>query len=211
MGLLLMSYEYQRAKQKCNTLELRSIRLNDMQERYQKRIANIEKLFSKKKTSLETKYTNLQHTSNAKVSQMSAAGSFDVGSIFGGINDFAGTKIVEASLISQIATNTGKNITIADGADNSTINQALAQRSAAAAQLQSMLQTIISALKEAALEELEALEDRQREPIAEKDAEIQADVAANDTALELAKQREEAAKRRLGENVKNSVAHYGLS
>lgn len=212
MGLLLMSYEYQRAKQKCNTLELRSIRLNDMQERYQKRIANIEKLFSKKKSSLETKYTNLQHSLNSKISQMSAAGNFtSVGSIFTGLNSVAGTTIITESIIEQVTGNANKDVAIAGDADNSTINQALAQRSAAAAQLQSMLQTIINALKEAALEELEALEDRQREPIAEKDAEIQADVAANDTALELAKQREEAAKSRLGENVKNSVAHYGLS
>ena len=87
----------------------------------------------------------------------------------------------------------------------------MANASTVVAQLQAMLQTVITSLKEAALEELEAAEDRQREPIAEKDAEIQADVAANDTALELAKQREESAKARLGEDVKGSVAHYGLS
>ena len=222
MGLLLMSYEYQRAKQKCNMLELKSIRLNDMQERYQKRIANIEKLFSKKKTSLESQYTNLQHNLSAQITRLSAAGTFseaNVGSIFAS----AGLSIAQNSVYAVMAQNAGIDANaispdkaVADGVDNkdsktAQMNSILSQRTAIGAQIQATLQTVITALKEAALEELEAKEDRQREPIAEKDAEIQADVAANDTALELAKQREESAKSRLGEDVKGSIAHYGLS
>ena len=208
MGLLLMSYEYQRAKQKCNMLELKSIRLNDMQERYQKRIANIEKLFSKKKTSLETQYTNLQHNLSAQMSSLVSAGNYTgITSIFAGLNVKDDKGIGNLANTSLDALN-GK-ITETDALTSK--NQQLANVSTVVAQLQAMLQTVITSLKEAALEELEAAEDRQREPIAEKDAEIQADVAANDTALELAKQREESAKARLGEDVKGSVAHYGLS
>lgn len=206
MGLLLMSYEYQRAKQKCNMLELKSIRLNDMQERYQKRIANIEKLFSKKKTSLESNYNNLQHRLSAQMSSLVSAGNYNgISSIFA-----TGLNVAGVGTLAQTALgNLNGNITETDALTSK--NQQLANASTVVAQLQAMLQTVITALKEAALEELEAAEDRQREPIAEKDAEIQADVAANDTALELAKQREESAKARLGEDVKGSVAHYGLS
>lgn len=206
MGLLLMSYEYQRAKQKCNMLELKSIRLNDMQERYQKRIANIEKLFSKKKTSLESQYTNLQHNLSAQMSSLVSAGNYTgITSIFA-----TGLNVAGVGTLAQTALgNLNGNITETDALTSK--NQQLANASTVVAQLQAMLQTVITSLKEAALEELEAAEDRQREPIAEKDAEIQADVAANDTALELAKQREESAKARLGEDVKGSVAHYGLS
>ncbi len=208
MGLLLMSYEYQRAKQKCNMLELKSIRLNDMQERYQKRIANIEKLFSKKKTSLESQYTNLQHNLSAQMSSLVSAGNYTgITSIFAGLNVKDDKGIGNLANTSLDALN-GK-ITETDALTSK--NQQLANVSTVVAQLQAMLQTVITSLKEAALEELEVAEDRQREPIAEKDAEIQADVAANDTALELAKQREESAKARLGEDVKGSVAHYGLS
>lgn len=206
MGLLLMSYEYQRAKQKCNMLELKSIRLNDMQERYQKRIANIEKLFSKKKTSLESNYNNLQHRLSAQMSSLVSAGNYNgISSIFA-----TGLNVAGVGTLAQTALgNLNENITETDALTSK--NQQLANASTVVAQLQAMLQTVITSLKEAALEELEAAEDRQREPIAEKDAEIQADVAANDTALELAKQREESAKARLGEDVKGSVAHYGLS
>lgn len=206
MGLLLMSYEYQRAKQKCNMLELKSIRLNDMQERYQKRIANIEKLFSKKKTSLESNYSNLQHRLSAQMSSLVSAGNYNgISSIFA-----TGLNVAGVGTLAQTALgNLNGNITETDALTSK--NQQLANASTVVAQLQAMLQTVITSLKEAALEELEAAEDRQREPIAEKDAEIQADVAANATALELAKQREESAKARLGEDVKGSVAHYGLS
>lgn len=206
MGLLLMSYEYQRAKQKCNMLELKSIRLNDMQERYQKRIANIEKLFSKKKTSLESNYNNLQHRLSAQMSSLVSAGNYNgISSIFA-----TGLNVAGVGTLAQTALgNLNGNITETDALTSK--NQQLANASTVVAQLQAMLQTVITSLKEAALEELEAAEDRQREPIAEKDAEIQADVAANDTALELAKQREESAKARLGEDVKGSVAHYGLN
>ena len=206
MGLLLMSYEYQRAKQKCNMLELKSIRLNDMQERYQKRIANIEKLFSKKKTSLESNYSNLQHRLSAQMSSLVSAGNYNgISSIFA-----TGLNVAGVGTLAQTALgNLNGNITETDALTSK--SQQLANASTVVAQLQAMLQTVITSLKEAALEELEAAEDRQREPIAEKDAEIQADVAANDTALELAKQREESAKARLGGDVKGSVAHYGLS
>ena len=213
MGLLLMSYEYQRAKQKCNMLELKSIRLNDMQERYQKRIANIEKLFSKKKTSLESQYTNLQHNLSAKLTTMTATGDFNsVSSVFDCIPGVTIGQFVTGLALKDVEAMSKAGTTVTTTADNtSTYNQQLSQRTAIVAQLQATLQTVITSLKEAALDELEAKEDRQREPIAEKDAEIQADVAANDTALELAKQREESAKARLGEDVKGSVAHYGLS
>ena len=189
-------------------LELKSIRLNDMQERYQKRIANIEKLFSKKKTSLESQYTNLQHNLSAQMSSLVSAGNYTgITSIFAGLNVKDDKGIGNLANTSLDALN-GK-ITETDALTSK--NQQLANVSTVVAQLQAMLQTVITSLKEAALEELEVAEDRQREPIAEKDAEIQADVAANDTALELAKQREESAKARLGEDVKGSVAHYGLS
>ena len=142
MGLLLMSYEYQRAKQKCNMLELKSIRLNDMQERYQKRIASIEKLFSKKKTSLESQYTNLQHSLSSQLSTMTATGSFSsVGSIF--------TTLVGSTAATALQAAAGDDLKALEAAGvkptedgtqtataTSTLNQQLSQRTAIVAQLQ---------------------------------------------------------------------------
>ncbi len=211
MGLLLMQYEYQKAKQKVNLYELRGIRLNDMSERYAKRIADIEKLFNKKQSSLESQFSTFQSQLNSKIQMASATGSFDIniGSIFTGFG------IGNAPAITSLQTALGTAVAglgnDANGNALSTQQEIAAQRASLASQLQSVLQVTLNALKEAALAELEAAEDRQREPIAAKDAEIQADVAENDTLLTLAEERKEAAKNRLPNVIKDSVAHYGLS
>ena len=211
MGLLLMQYEYQKAKQKVNLYELRGIRLNDMSERYAKRIADIEKLFNKKQSSLESQFSTFQSQLNSKIQMASATGSFDINicSIFTGFgigNAPAITSLQDA--LGTAVKGLGKD---AKGNALSTQQEIAAQRASLASQLQSVLQVTLNALKEAALAELEAAEDRQREPIAAKDAEIQADVAENDTLLTLAEERKEAAKNRLPNVIKDSVAHYGLS
>lgn len=203
MGLLLMQYEFQKAKQKCNVLELRGIRLADKQELYTKRISNIEKLFSKKKTNLESVWNQRVNYINSQMQQgrasVDAFNSVLAG--LGGMGFNLGGQISETTIL-------GDKFNGTDTARQSAIASGL---SAAVSQLQTIVQSAMEAMKQAQLEELEAMEDRQREPIAEKDAEIQADVAENDTLLELAKNRMEAAKGRLPETVKGSVAHYGLS
>lgn len=220
MGLLLMQYEYQKAKQKVNLYELRGIRLNDMQERYTKRIANIEKIFNKKQAAVESKYSNMQNMLNSRISMMAATGGTDkmsfanmaIGSIFSGLENAIVMKDLQTAFTNdagKIGTTT--NVT-AEGEEKETQRQQqlAAERASLASQLQSTLQVVLQGLKDAELAELEAAEDRQREPIAEKDAEVQADVAENDSLLELAKARKEAAESRLPETVKDSVAHYGL-
>ena len=223
MGLLLMQYEYQKAKQKVNLYELRGIRLNDMQERYTKRIANIEKLFNKKQAAVESKYSNMQNMLNSRISMMAATGgtaqmsfaNMAIGSIFSGLENTLVMQGLQGAFNADAA-NLGKTPNAADGQAQVTASatqqqqQLAAERASLASQLQSTLQVVLQGLKDAELAELEAAEDRQREPIAEKDAEVQADVAENDSLLELAKARKEAAESRLPETVKDSVAHYGL-
>ncbi|MGN1152559.1 MAG: hypothetical protein ACI4S3_00885 [Candidatus Gastranaerophilaceae bacterium] len=212
MGLLLMQYEYQKAKQKCNVLELKGIRLHDQQELYTKRISNIEKLYSKKKTQLESKYSRINSQLSSSINNAVAMGTgFSAASIFSSLglstrvtagNTFD-TQLNEA-LTGEMKDSNGNVIT--DASKIETKKQSI--MSAAANQLLSQLQAILEAIKEAELAQLEEMEDAQREPIAEKDAEIQADVAENDTLMTLAKERMEAAKGRLPDTVKGSVAHY---
>lgn len=203
-----MQYEYQKAKQKATVYELRSIRLHDQQEMYTKRIANIEKLFSKKKSTVENAWNQKAQyvnsiLNNARVSQASFTSAIgSLGNIFG------------AEVLAGMGITAGMTVTPEIAADASETEKASAiasALSAAASQMQVVISSILEAMKQAQLEELEAMEDRQREPIAEKDAEIQAEVAEVDTLMELAKEREEAAKGRLPQTVKGSVAHYGLS
>ena len=204
-----MQYEYQRAKQKVTLYELKSIRLNDMSERYQKRISNIQKLFSKKKSSLDSKYNQMQSKLQSQISYASASGNLggiSVGSVF--------TGLIGSAVMTGLDTSWGAALKQLGQADTNSIaaqQQLAAQRASLASQLQSVLQTIMEAMKEAELAELEAAEDRQREPIAQKDMDIQADIVENDTLLSLAQERMEAAKGRLPNIVKESVAHYGLS
>lgn len=206
-----MQYEYQKAKQKVNLYELRSIRLNDMSEQYTKRINDIEKLFNKKQSSLESQFSTFQSQLNSKIQMASATGAFDIniGSIFSGFG--IGNAPAVTSLQTALGTAVGELGKGLDGKALSSQQEIAAQRASLASQLQSALQVTLNALKEAALAELEAAEDKQREPIAAKDAEIQADVAENDTLLTMAEERKEAAKNRLPNTIKDSVAHYGLS
>ena len=213
MGLLLMHYEYQKAKQKATVYELRSIRLHDKQEMYQKRISNIQKIFTKKKTQVENTWNlKTQQVNSILTTARMSESSFN--SAIGSLSGLFGAEVLAGLGIS------GKNIDINGmvieqvGADASETEKASALASAlasTASQIQVVVSSIMESLKQAQLEELEATEDRQREPIAEKDAEIQAEVAEVDTLMELAKEREEAAKGRLPQTVKGSVAHYGLS
>lgn len=209
MGLLLMQYEYQKAKQKANMLELRGIRLHDKQEMYTKRIANIEKMFSKKKTNLESVWNQRTNYVNS-VLQSGRLSPANFTSSLGTINSYLGGGLAQMGIATNIDPTSG--IAIAANASETERATAVASAlSAASSQIQSVIQSVLEAMKQAQLEELEAMEDRQREPIAEKDSEIQAAVAENDTLMELAKAREESAKGRLPDTVKGSVAHYGLS
>lgn len=211
MGLLLMQYEYQKAKQKANLYELRSIRLHDKQEQYTKRIANIEKLFSKKQSQLENTWNlRSQQVNSILTSARMSESSFN--SAIGSLGTIFGAEVLAGLGIS------GSNIDIngmvqvdADASETEKASALASALSAAASQIQVVISSVLEAMKQAQMEELEAMEDRQREPIAEKDAEIQAEVAEVDTLMELAKAREEAAKGRLPDTVKGSVAHYGLS
>jgi len=190
MGVLLMSFEYQKAKQALNTDELQGIRLNDTLKRYTKRISNIETIFSKKKSQIESQFSQATNNAMSQISSAALGGNFSsVGSIMG------------------IALSSLTNTTVSGDSKEAQLQSA----QTIAAQLKSTLQTIMEQQKEAMLERLEAQEDKQKEPIAEKEAEFQGKVAANETITEIDKNRMDAAKSRLGEDIKNSTAHYGLA
>ena len=210
MGLLLMQYEYQKARQKATVYELRGIRLNDKHEQYTKRIGNIEKLFSKKKSQLENTWNLRQQQVNSILAQarISETNFNSAMSSLGGL--------FEAGVLSGLGLS-GGNIDIngmvqvdADATETEKASALASALSAAASQVQVVVSSVLEAMKQAQLEELDAMEDRQRDPIAEKDAEIQAEIATNETLTTMADERKEAAKSRLQTVAKDAVAHYGL-
>src|SRR5574344_1102918 len=193
MGVLLMEYEYQRAKQAVNVDELKGIRLNDQLKRYTKRISNIESIFSKEKSAIESKFSNMASSISSQISQASLTNfsTFSLGNL--GISSQYLQGIDANQLVSSALTGTKDN-------GQSDAANKLAASQTAAAQMKAQIQTILDALKEATIEALEAKEDKQKEPIAAKDAELESDVAAYDTMTELDKQRIDAAKSRLSED-----------
>ena len=212
MGVLLMQFEYQRAIQKKTVLEHKGVRLNNMHDLYTKRIANIEKLFSKKKTQLESKYTRLSSQLTASLNRLSATNMLNevsIGSLFAanGISN----KLIQGVAAAAGADISNINPSTAATTQTEQKSSILSQQAAIIAQVQAALNTILEQLKEADLEDLEAKEDAQTAPIAEKDADMQAEIAVNDTRLTMADERAQAAKQRLAQVAKDSMAHYGLS
>ena len=210
MGLLLMQFEYNRAKQKQTVLEHKAIRLNNKHELYQKRIGKITELFAKKKTKLESDYSQKQSQLMAAINSASASGSlFGTGSTVLSTlcNGLVTTGLT--ALTTAFATDAGKLPT--DTSSTEALNKQKAQQTALIAQVQSYLQTVLNELKEAALAELEEEEEQQTAPIAEKDTEMQQQIAVNDTLTTMTDERVEKAKARLQQVAKDSVAHYGLS
>ena len=211
MGLLLMQFEYNRAVQKKTVLEHQGIRLNNKHELYTKRIGKITELFSKKKTKLESEFNQRNSQLTAALNRASASGS-----LFGDTGSTVLSTLCTGLVTTGLTALTAAFATDAAGIttdDSSTaaLNKQKAEQTALVAQVQSYLQTVLNEMKEAALADLEEEEEQQTEPIAEKDTEMQAKIAVNDTLTTMADERAEKAKARLQQVTKDSVAHYGLS
>ena len=117
------------------------------------------------------------------------------------------------SLLSGIniaGVNLGQFITVPNlaGKDQKELLQTL---STLGAQAQAIMQQLIQNAQEADLEKLKAQQDAQLEPIAEKESDIQGKVACNDALTQIWSERKEAAKSKLGEDIKSGLAHYGLN
>jgi len=208
MGLLLMEFEYQRAKQDLNGDQLQGIRLNSQLKTYTKRLETITSIFAKKKTQIESKWNRASSELGNQISMASVnPKGFDAlnsMTISGIATSTIGTMLGAAKTASTETTGTQQ-------ADAKTQQQnQYTQVAAAAAQLKSDLQTLIEQLKDAETDRLEEQEDMQKEPIAEKQADFDSKKTTNEVLTEFDENRVKSAEPKLPDQVKSSTAHYGL-
>jgi hypothetical protein len=206
MGFLLLQYEFQRANRKVNQLHATGIRLNNQIERYTKRVSNMQSIFSKAQTRLESKYTQITNILSAQISNAVQAAGTDAAKagenfklLLGNIQ-FGGQSLGLGGINVNTSTATGDNAA----------QTVLSILSSAAAQAKAMLTQLLEASKESDLNVLEAQQEEQLAPISEKEGDLEAENALNDSLTTLWEQRRDNAKEKLSQAIQNGMGHYGL-
>lgn len=196
MGFLLMQYEYQRASREVTVHERAGIRLNNMVERYTKRVKNMESIFQKAQDKLENNFNTLNNQANSTIQL--AASAQDPQQF---LRALGGIVINGISLASY------GQYSFSGTTDR---NQLMNELSVAAAQARSNLTVLINTVKEMELDKLNMQKDEQLQPISEKESDLQAEQALEETLCDTWRQRKENAKSRLGEDIQNGISKYGL-
>ncbi len=194
MGFLLMQYEYQRASREYNRCHSAGIRLNNQVARYTKRVERMQSVFEKAKSRLQNDFNQIQSQASSALAYASTMQSADAFN-----NALMGIVIGNMPLGAYVQYN-----------GNATGTDLVSALSAAAAQARTVMTSLIQAVQEVETEKLEEQQNEQLEPIAEKNSDLEAEQALNDTLTEMWKERRDKSKQQLSEDIKNSMAGYGL-
>jgi phosphotransferase system HPr-like phosphotransfer protein len=200
MGFLLLQYEYQRASREVSIHQRAGMRLDNQVDRYTKRIENMQSVFQKAQDRLTKNFTNLSNDASAVISQatnaaasaanVAAFNSTLMGIVIGGVRL---GQFVQASCASTDP------------------KEILTVLSNVGAQAKSILASLIEDAKEADLMRLQNQQDAQLDPIAEKESDLQAKQNLENTLCDVWTTRRDNAKQRLGQDIKESMASYGLN
>ena len=203
MGFLLLQYEYQRASREVSVHQRAGMRLDNQVTRYTKRVEKMQSVFQKAQDRLENNYSRLNNlagnTIQSAINGCAAMGASGAGAFQGVLN---GIVIGGISL--------GQFVAVPSIASGATAADVLSVLSNAAAQAKSILNSLIEDAKDADMERLQAQQDEQLQPISEKEADLEAEKNLEDTLCDLWTTRRDNAKQRLGQDIKNSMAGYGL-
>lgn len=162
----------------------------------------MESIFSKAQSRLENKYTNMSNMMGNRISQAANMPGAP-GSPYSNIASALGTIIVGG-------VNLGAFIKYPPLASSATQQEILAACTQVASQAKSILAQLIENAKEADLDKLKAQQDAQLEPIAEKEADLNAEVATNEALTTIWEQRRDAAKEKRGQAIEYSIGKYGI-
>ncbi len=196
MGFLLMQYEYQRASREVTVHERAGIRLNNMVERYTKRVKNMESIFQKAQDRMENNFNTLNNQANSTI-QLAASAQDP--------NQFL--RALGGIVIGGISLAQYGQYSFSGTTDK---NQLMNELSVAASQARANLTVLINAVKENEMSKIEMQKDEQLQPISEKESDLQAEQALEETLCDTWRQRKENAKSRLGEDIQNGISKYGL-
>jgi len=203
MGFLLLQYEFQRASREVSVHQRAGIRLDNQVIRYTKRIENMQSVFQKAGDRLEKNYAKLSNLANNSIQgsiNAAAASGANAQALFQGTLN--GIVVGGVSL--------GSIIQVGGLSADASEKDILSALSNAAAQAKATLSEMIENAAEADKERLQAQQDEQLQPISEKEADLQARKTLEDTLCDLWTTRRDNAKQHLGQDVKESMAGYGL-
>ncbi len=215
MGFLLLQYEYQRASREVSVHQRAGIRLDNQVTRYTKRVEKMQSVFEKNKSKLENQFTTLQNNSAAALSNISSQIALGTGTqgqaltdaqrqmAYGYIQGQLGNIVIGGVPLLAFV-NIG-SITSAN--DPSSLMTALNTITTSA---RTALSNLITMVKEAETDKLEAQQDAQLTPIAEKEADLQAEKDLEDTLCTMWEQRRDNAKQKLPDAIQNGMAAYGI-
>lgn len=196
MGLLLMSYEYQRATREVSVHQAAKVRFNNQAERCTKRVSRMESVFDKAKSRIDTKYRQL--SSEASNNVQAAIVGQDLTSFAAMIS----TIVIGGIPLSSMVQVPGQ---IGEGQNPTAVLSQLG------AEARTAIEMLINRAQEAEKTAIEDQEEDMLEPIREKGTDLEAKAGLEDTLITMWQTRQEAAKSHLGEGIKNTMGSYGLS
>jgi enamine deaminase RidA (YjgF/YER057c/UK114 family) len=215
MGFLLLQYEFQRANREANLCNRKSVRINNQLTRATKRVEKMESIFSKAKSSLDSEYSNKK---SAMTQQLSALAT-SINAAGGGTADAAAEaqNTMNAQLANmeiggvKLSNYVKVNINVTDTSDASKVNsQILSQLNSAISQATQAISLLIEEAKTADEAALEDQQDKQLQPLSDKEADLEAEQSLNDTLTTLWEQRRDNAKQKLPDAIENATGHFGL-
>lgn len=213
MGFMLLQYEFQRANREVNICQRKGVRINNQLTRATKRIEKMTSVFDKAKTALNKDWDRTQNAVNQALSncalQAAQSGSAQAAAaLFNNVVD--GIKIGGVKLSTLIQLDPA-SIQIPQNATQAQIVQAIQTAvSAAVGQANQIAQQLIENARDIDEAKLEAKQDAQMAPLAEKEADIQAEKSLNDVLTDLWTERKENAKGKLPDAIKDSMSGFGL-
>lgn len=213
MGFMLLQYEFQRANREVNICERKGVRINNQLTRATKRIEKMTSVFDKAKTALNRDWDRTQNAVNQALSNVSLRAATlttatDAANLFNGA--VAGIRIGGVDLRSVVYLDPS-SINIPAGATAAQVSQAIQTAiSAAVGYANQVAQQLIQNARDIDEAKLEAKQDAQMAPLAEKEADIQAEKSLNDVLTDLWRERKENAKGKLPDAIKDSMSGFGL-
>lgn len=217
MGFLLLQYEFQRANREVNLCHRSKIRLNNQQTRATKRIEKMQSVFSKEKTALENDWNNKKSAMTQGLSQMAIqitnGASNNPDPVGYAVNYFT-TQMYNISIagvrLSSLVSIPGIDVSGANGDPSKITQMIMSAVNSAVGQAQQMINTLSEQAKSIDEATLEAKQDAQLQPLSEKESDIEAEVALNETLTTIWEQRKDSAKEKLPQAIENATGHYGL-
>lgn len=213
MGFMLLQYEFQRANREVNMCQRKGVRLNNQLTRATKRIEKMTSVFDKAKTALNKDWDRHQSSVNQALSncalQAAQSGTAEAAAALFN-NVVAYIRIGGVDLRSVVYLDP-RSINIPAGATQAQTTQAIQTAiSAAVGQANQIAQQLIENARDIDQANLEAKQDAQMAPLAEKEADIQAEKSLNDVLTDLWSERKENAKGKLPDAIKDSMSGFGL-